>query len=200
MRPHRLLLTTCALTLAATHPATAHTPRATTSQPSGSTAAHSSGATAGHAAAAGVRGGVTGARPSTPGARLTVPDLTRLTKRRSVLTAALAARKDIRRALLLSVAKGESPTPADHAVLLQCAPASGTHPKAADACRLLEPVSADLNELNAKPDQKCTTEYDPVTVYASGLWDTQRLSYEHTFVNPCELRATTGAVFDLGTR
>ncbi|MEO3810872.1 SSI family serine proteinase inhibitor [Sphaerisporangium sp. B11E5] len=136
------------------------------------------------------------ARPATPGARLT--HMTKPAK--PTLTTHPKSRKDIRRALLLATAKGESPTPADHAVLLQCSAPGGTHPHPADACRLLDPVNADLNELNADPKAKCTREYDPVTVYASGLWDTQRLSYEHTFPNPCELRATMGAVFDLGAR
>jgi hypothetical protein len=217
MRPHLLLLA-CALTLATTHPATAHTtvPATRTTQSiadttsTGSTTpgaaqATSTGRTTQGTADATLAGRVievTGARPSTPGARLASSraDLAHLTKRATARTATLAKRKDIRRTLLLTVARGESPTPADHAVLLQCTPAGGTHPKPADACRLLEPLSADLNELNAAPDTKCEREYDPVTVFAAGLWDTQRLTYEHTYANLCELRASTGAVFNLGTR
>jgi hypothetical protein len=106
-----------------------------------------------------------------------------------------APAKGVSRVLLLTVAKGESPTPADKAVLLQCGPPSGGHPKAADACKQLERVSADLNELHVSPDANCTKEYDPVTVYGAGLWDSSRLSYERTFGTRCELKAVTGAVF-----
>ncbi|GGL18392.1 hypothetical protein Sme01_72560 [Sphaerisporangium melleum] len=110
-------------------------------------------------------------------------------------TARPAPAKNVSRVLLLTVARGESPTPADKAVLLQCGPPAGSHPKAAEACRQLEGVGGDLNELHVAPDTKCTREYDPVTVFGAGLWDRSRLSYERTFGNRCELKATTGAVF-----
>ncbi|WP_248958017.1 SSI family serine proteinase inhibitor [Sphaerisporangium perillae] len=103
--------------------------------------------------------------------------------------------KGVSRVLLLTIAHGESPTPTDRVALLQCSPPGGTHSKAADACKQLERVSANLNDLNVSPDARCTKEYDPVTVYGAGLWDSGRLSYERTFGNRCELRATTGAVF-----
>ncbi|GAA3838746.1 hypothetical protein GCM10022226_71230 [Sphaerisporangium flaviroseum] len=107
-----------------------------------------------------------------------------------------APAKPVSRVLLLTVARGESPTPTDRVAFLECPATGGTHPKAAEACKQLERVSANLNDLNVSPDTRCTKEYDPVTVYGAGLWDTSRLSYERTFGNRCELRATTGAVFD----
>ncbi|MET8146487.1 SSI family serine proteinase inhibitor [Sphaerisporangium sp. NPDC005288] len=107
-----------------------------------------------------------------------------------------APAKGVSRVLLIAVARGESPTPADKAVLLLCGPTAGSHPKAADACKQLEHVGANLNDLNVSPGAKCGKEYDPVTVYAAGLWDSGRLSYERTFTNRCELKATAGPVFD----
>ncbi|WP_214409405.1 SSI family serine proteinase inhibitor [Sphaerisporangium fuscum] len=98
--------------------------------------------------------------------------------------------------LLLTIARGDSSTPAHRATYLQCAPAGGSHPKSGDACRQLERVAANLNDMNVSPDDKCAKEYDPVTVYGTGLWDGSRLAYERTFRNRCELHASTGAVFD----
>ncbi|GAA1277369.1 hypothetical protein GCM10009677_34200 [Sphaerisporangium rubeum] len=177
MRPHLLLALTCALT--ATTPAPSVTAAASVPTTPGSAVTHP-----------------TTARPSTPGIRLA-----RLKKpTTSSLTPRLKPHQEIGKVLLLAIAKGESPTPADHAVLLQCTPPGGTHPNREAACRLLDPVHADFNELNADPKAACSRDYNPITVYATGLWDTSRLSYEHTFGNTCELRATMGAVFDIAPR
>ncbi|MDH2427763.1 SSI family serine proteinase inhibitor [Sphaerisporangium sp. TRM90804] len=166
-----------------------------------------------------------GAQPSAPGARLSMPsvrlaELTRLAelkaKRANVKAAPHAPgteslrdaahahhgeagvpkRQPVSRVLLLTIARGENATPADRVAYLQCTPKGGTHTKADEACRQLDRVSANLNDLHVSPDARCTKEYNPVTVFGAGLWGGSRLSYERTFGNPCELRAYTGAVFD----
>jgi hypothetical protein len=98
--------------------------------------------------------------------------------------------------LLLTVARGETATPSDRVVLLQCTSPGGTHPRATEACRLLEPVSGDLADLKASRDVACTKRYEPVTVSGSGMWDGQHMWFERTFGNPCEVKAYTGAVFN----
>lgn len=185
MRPHLLRVLTCAITV--TTPPLSATATFADPTPTRITVRTATAMAAPHP---------TTARPSTPGTRLT-----RLKK----LTASSRpprpkSRQDISRVLLLTVAKGESPTSADHAVLLQCAPPSGTHPNREAACRLLDPVHADFNEINADPKATCGRDYNPITVYATGLWDSSRLTYEHTFGNACELRATMGAVFAIAPR
>ncbi|MEV6985076.1 SSI family serine proteinase inhibitor [Sphaerisporangium sp. NPDC051017] len=104
--------------------------------------------------------------------------------------------KGISRALLLTLARGESVTPADRIAFLQCGPAGGTHPRASEACRLLDPVGGDITDLRPSRDTNCTKEYDPITVSASGLWDGNHLWFERTFGNRCELNAYTAAVFN----
>lgn len=104
--------------------------------------------------------------------------------------------RGINRAILLTVARGESATPADRVALLQCPAQSGTHPRASEACKALDPVSGDLGDLKISSDSACGRKYEPITVSASGLWDGNRLWFERTFGNPCELRAYTGSVFN----
>ncbi|MBB5627691.1 SSI family serine proteinase inhibitor [Sphaerisporangium krabiense] len=104
--------------------------------------------------------------------------------------------KGISRVYLLTIARGESVSPFDRVALLQCGPAGGTHPHASDACRLLDKVHGDISELHASRDTACTKQYDPITISAVGVWDNHHHTVERTFGNPCELRATTGAVFD----
>ncbi|MEV7965037.1 SSI family serine proteinase inhibitor [Sphaerisporangium sp. NPDC088356] len=104
--------------------------------------------------------------------------------------------RGISRALLLTIARGESATPSDRVVLLQCASPGGTHPRATEACRLLEPVKGDLGDLKMSSDAACAKRYEPMTVSASGIWDGRRLYFERTFGNTCELSAYTGAVFN----
>ncbi|WP_424536088.1 SSI family serine proteinase inhibitor [Sphaerisporangium viridialbum] len=104
--------------------------------------------------------------------------------------------RGISRALLLTIAKGESATPSDRVVLLQCGSPGGTHPRATEACRLLDPVKGDLGDLKTSSDARCARRYEPMTVSASGMWDGHHLYFERTFGNSCELHAYTGAVFN----
>ncbi|WP_181871083.1 SSI family serine proteinase inhibitor [Sphaerisporangium album] len=104
--------------------------------------------------------------------------------------------KGVSRALLLTIARGESVTPADRIAFLQCGPLGGTHARASEACRLLDPVSGDITDLKPSRDTGCAKQYDPITVSASGLWDGNHMWFERTFGNHCELTAYTGAVFN----
>ncbi|WP_329396290.1 subtilase-type protease inhibitor [Streptomyces melanogenes] len=104
-------------------------------------------------------------------------------------------------ALVLTVAPGSGDDGASvlRAVTLTCAPtASGTHPAAKRACAELAHNQGDFAAITAGPPQGavCTKEWNPMTVTADGVWDGQRVSYKHTFGNPCEKQASQGVVFN----
>lgn len=101
--------------------------------------------------------------------------------------------------LVLGVSAGEDAEAATvlRAVTLVCAPTpSGTHPRPAAACADLRANAEELDAVAAPAaGTACTREWNPVTVTADGVWQGRRLSYSHTFANPCGLRHTTGALF-----
>ena len=74
-------------------------------------------------------------------------------------------------------------------VSLDCIPAEGTHPRAQEACDLIE-EHGSIEAIPAEGGQ-CTMEYNPVRVSSIG-WE----EYEETFSNPCLLGLAKGAVFD----
>lgn len=104
-------------------------------------------------------------------------------------------------AMVLTVGKGEDAATAgvQRAVVLSCAPRpGGTHPSADRACERLRSVGGRFQQLVATtgaPGQVCTRIWDPVVVTANGVWEGQRVSFEHTFANPCTLNKTDGSVF-----
>ncbi|MCK7623196.1 subtilase-type protease inhibitor [Streptomyces sp. RS10V-4] len=104
--------------------------------------------------------------------------------------------------LVLTVGRGESRATAtvERAVTLSCMPvAAGSHPMARAACTQLRTVSGDFNavtEAAAANDRVCTKEWDPVVVTADGVWQGRRVSYTHTFANPCAMTGGKGAVFE----
>ncbi|WP_411102756.1 SSI family serine proteinase inhibitor [Streptomyces sp. cmx-4-9] len=103
-------------------------------------------------------------------------------------------------ALVLSVTAGADADSGTvlRAVTLVCAPApSGTHPDPVAACTELRAHAARMDALTAPAaDAACTREWNPMTVTADGVWQGRRLSYDHTFGNPCGLRSTSGILFD----
>ncbi|GAA3409546.1 hypothetical protein GCM10018952_10660 [Streptosporangium vulgare] len=102
------------------------------------------------------------------------------------------------KALVLSLARGEKPLPvAGHALLL-CDRPGGTHPDAVRACEALAEVRGDPARLRPRTGVACTLQYDPVTVTASGIWNSRFIRFERTYGSPCALRAATGGVFALG--
>ncbi|MER5353097.1 SSI family serine proteinase inhibitor [Kitasatospora sp. NPDC002551] len=99
--------------------------------------------------------------------------------------------------LRLTVTHGRTPTSGTpHVAILDCPPDSvTTHPDPVTACRLLESVNGDLDQLNVNPGV-CTDLYDPYTVTATGTYRGRPLSYQHTYGNHCVLLRTAGAFFD----
>ncbi|MET9294638.1 subtilase-type protease inhibitor [Streptomyces sp. NPDC003077] len=103
-------------------------------------------------------------------------------------------------ALVLTVGPGESAatTTAQRAVTLTCAPTpSGTHPDPRGACNELRALKGDFTAVTHAPsDRVCTKEWAPITVTAQGVWEGNRVSYEHTFANACAMIDGKGRVFE----
>ncbi|WP_371666749.1 subtilase-type protease inhibitor [Streptomyces sp. NBC_00289] len=97
-------------------------------------------------------------------------------------------------ALVLTTARGEGfETAIQRAVTLSCTPRpTGTHPSPAPACRELRQTAGHLSTLiSPAGGQPCTKIYAPVTIGVDGVWQGQRISWQHTFANPCEKEAAT---------
>ncbi|GAA0405635.1 subtilase-type protease inhibitor [Streptomyces luteireticuli] len=103
-------------------------------------------------------------------------------------------------ALVLTVAQGDSSTNSgvQRAVTLTCMPkASGTHPDARGACNELRSVGGKFEDITkVKAGTACTKEWNPYVVTAEGVYEGQRVKYEHVFGNTCELKAGKGIVFE----
>ncbi|MGW9369078.1 subtilase-type protease inhibitor [Streptomyces xanthophaeus] len=103
-------------------------------------------------------------------------------------------------ALVLAVTAGDDAEAGTvlRAVTLICAPTpGGTHPDPVAACTELRASADRLDVLTEPaPDVACTREWNPMTVTADGVWEGRRLSYAHTFGNPCGLRSSSGILFD----
>jgi hypothetical protein len=96
--------------------------------------------------------------------------------------------------LVLHMSAGTSP---QHTVTLQCEPAGGTHPKAAEACADVAKAGGDLAQMPANTNPRaCFMIYQPVTVTAQGEWKGQPVRYTKKFPNTCVMRDKTGSVFD----
>ncbi|MFI1971118.1 protease inhibitor protein [Streptomyces cinnamoneus] len=103
-------------------------------------------------------------------------------------------------ALVLTVGQGDSAAQAgvQRAVTLTCTPkATGSHPDASGACAQLRAAGGDFDKITTiKSGTFCTREWNPIVVTAQGVWEGKRVSYEHTFANPCEMKAGKGTVFE----
>ncbi|MFJ6751171.1 MULTISPECIES: subtilase-type protease inhibitor [unclassified Streptomyces] len=103
-------------------------------------------------------------------------------------------------ALVLTVGQGAGRADAtvQRAVTLSCTPGgAGSHPNPKAACAQLRAVSGEFSEVTGSPDGRlCTKEWNPLVVTADGVWQGRRVSYTHTFANPCELTGGQGAVFE----
>jgi hypothetical protein len=96
--------------------------------------------------------------------------------------------------LVLHTTAGTSP---EHTVTLQCEPAGGTHPKAAEACADVAKAGGDLAQMPANTNPRaCFMIYAPVTVTAQGKWQGQPVRFTEKFPNSCVMRDKTGSVFD----
>ncbi|MEV6396927.1 subtilase-type protease inhibitor [Streptomyces sp. NPDC051907] len=102
-------------------------------------------------------------------------------------------------ALVLTVGKGADAATAtvQRAVTLNCTPTpSGTHPDPAGACSELRAAQGNFAIVTEAPSNRvCTREWNPITVTADGVWDGRRVSYEHTFGNPCAMTDGKGRTF-----
>ena len=81
-------------------------------------------------------------------------------------------------------------------VVLECDPASGSHPNAKRACEELLAADGDFDDLRGNHQMNCTMEYRPVLATAHGVWDGEPLMWEQEFANNCTKLTATGAVFD----
>ncbi|GAA3116272.1 SSI family serine proteinase inhibitor [Streptosporangium carneum] len=104
------------------------------------------------------------------------------------------------RALVLTFAYGESPVPVARHALLECDPPRGTHPDPVAACEALILAHGDPARLEPLPGVRCTEQYDPVTVTATGTWDGRFIRFEQTYGNGCQLYVATGPVFSFRGR
>ncbi|MFC8225008.1 subtilase-type protease inhibitor [Streptomyces sp. NPDC057287] len=104
-------------------------------------------------------------------------------------------------ALVLSVGKGggDAPVTVQRAVTLSCAPrSSGTHPSPVAACAELRKVAGEFTQLTTpRPQGRCTRQWDPVALSATGVWQGRSVSWSATFGNACEMQASLaeGPVF-----
>lgn len=122
--------------------------------------------------------GLGGGMPAVAG-EVAVPEM----KLRPVVTDAYA----------LSVQPSNEPA---RQVSLSCAPTGGSHPSPRRACEQLNAARGRAEHVPPAGGM-CTTEYDPVTVSASGVWRGQRREYRQEFPNHCTaVRDTGGVLFD----
>lgn len=96
--------------------------------------------------------------------------------------------------LVLRTSTGNGP---ERTVTLQCDPAGGTHPKAAEACADVAKAGGQLAQMPAGAQPRaCFMIYAPVTVTARGDWQGQAVRFTEKFPNTCVMRDKTGSVFD----
>ncbi|MEU8198865.1 SSI family serine proteinase inhibitor [Microbispora amethystogenes] len=108
------------------------------------------------------------------------------------------------RVAILTAANGVQADPPARSAFLNCAPVSasagaqakGSHPRPAAACARLNGAVLDPANPWPPPSEPCTMVYAPVTVTASGIWDGKYFQLRRTFGNDCEMRSSTGALFD----
>ncbi|MFD3513460.1 subtilase-type protease inhibitor [Streptomyces sp. NPDC058657] len=102
--------------------------------------------------------------------------------------------------LVLTIGYGDSASTAaiQRAVSLGCSSGGvGSHPDAPGACAQLRAAGGNFDKVTKAPSTTyCTREWNPVVVTAEGVWEGRRVAYEHTFANPCALRAGQGQVFN----
>ncbi|MHC0432808.1 SSI family serine proteinase inhibitor [Streptomyces sp. O3] len=73
---------------------------------------------------------------------------------------------------------------------LECAPAGGTHPRADEACAVLEQAGAEGRDLFAPTpeDALCTMVYGgPETARATGTWHGRQIDAAYDRTNGCEI-------------
>jgi hypothetical protein len=79
------------------------------------------------------------------------------------------------------------------AAWLTCAPAGGSHRRAAEACTALTAAGGDPGKIPAT-DGFCTMEYAPVTLKVNGRWKGRAVKFQQKFSNTCGMYLQTGAI------
>ncbi|MFC7327283.1 SSI family serine proteinase inhibitor [Marinactinospora rubrisoli] len=103
---------------------------------------------------------------------------------------AAAAEPTARLELTITPENGEN----QRSVVLECGPAGGSHPRAADACATLARADGDFGQVRAHSGA-CTMEFDPGVLRATGHWNGTPVDYRKDFTNPCVAGNETGGVF-----
>jgi hypothetical protein len=80
--------------------------------------------------------------------------------------------------------------------VLQCDPDGGSIPDPKLACTELATVGGDFDRLPTDLQLFCMDYYQPVMAEAVGSWDGRPVDWAHEYPNICQLRRSTGAVFD----
>lgn len=63
---------------------------------------------------------------------------------------------------------------------LQCGPAGGTHPRAAEACKEIAEAKGDIAAIRPYPQAGCLPVWQPVTISVRGVWDGKALDFTAT--------------------
>lgn len=87
----------------------------------------------------------------------------------------------------------QSPDGMVRAASLTCGPEAGTHPDAITACQQLFEADGYLERVPPAPSM-CPAIYEPVTVEATGRWNSEERSFVGSFGNSCQAVAETGGV------
>ncbi|WP_233515538.1 SSI family serine proteinase inhibitor [Marinitenerispora sediminis] len=83
----------------------------------------------------------------------------------------------------------------ERSVVLECGPAGGSHPRAAEACETLARAGGDFGRVRARSGA-CTMQFDPGVLRAAGHWYGTPVDYRRDFSNPCVAGNETGGVFE----
>lgn len=85
----------------------------------------------------------------------------------------------------------------ERSVILTCDPPGGAHPRAADACALLDEAGGDFTKLTGDPYAgACPPDlWGPVVATAFGGWRGQLTWYWRSFRHSCDLEVSTWHVY-----
>ncbi|MER6216626.1 MULTISPECIES: subtilase-type protease inhibitor [unclassified Streptomyces] len=97
-------------------------------------------------------------------------------------------------ALVLTLTRGDASSGTVlRAAVLSCAyTAEGTHPAPRAACDAVNATGGSFDRLltaSSGAGRPCPKRFDPVTVTADGVWQGTRVSWKHSFANPCLMSA-----------
>ncbi|MFE2042888.1 SSI family serine proteinase inhibitor [Streptomyces sp. NPDC059477] len=98
--------------------------------------------------------------------------------------------------LYLTVTRGDTQSSDTRGTLLMCNPPQG-HSQATTACGQLASADGDIGNISSLAATTCPMLYSPVTAHARGQWSGRSVEFRQTFSNDCELRGSTGVVFEL---